>query len=487
MGIIINQSAKNMLTTYVGFAIGAANTLFLFTYFIEQQYYGLVSFLLSAANLIWPFMAFGVHSTLIKFFSFYKSKEDKDRLFNLVLFLPILISLLLGLIGIAGYRFLLDYFADGNALVQPYIWLIFIISVATAYFEIFFAWSKIYFRSVFGNLMKEVFHRICTSLLLFAVYFQLITVHWFIYAIAGIYVLRALAMALYAFRLYLPKLNFKFPRNLSVVLKYTSLILIAASVAMVLLDLDKVMIEYYLPIENVAIYGIGLYIATVISVPQKAMHQITHPMTAEMLNRKDRRGLAELYKKSSLNLLIISSFIFILILTNISQLYELIPEEYELHFWVVLLISLVKLYDNFLGNNNSILFNSDYYRIVLAIGVFLVVIAFVLNLVFIPILGLEGAALASFLAFFAYNTSKLYLVYNKFGITPFTQKTSLVLLLLVLFSFGFYVWDFSSHPIINILLKSLLISLLYIFLIYKLKLSVETEAILKKIFRNKSS
>jgi O-antigen/teichoic acid export membrane protein len=98
MGIIINQSFKNMVTTYLGFGIGAINTLFLFTYFLEKEYYGLVSFLLSAANLIWPLMAFGVHNTLVKFYSSYKTKPERDKLLTLVLFLPILVSIVLGLL-----------------------------------------------------------------------------------------------------------------------------------------------------------------------------------------------------------------------------------------------------------------------------------------------------------------------------------------------------------------------------------------------------
>ncbi|HSP11658.1 MAG TPA: hypothetical protein VLO29_03950, partial [Salegentibacter sp.] len=190
MGVILNQSFKNLVTTYLGFGIGALNTLFLFTYFLEQEYYGLVSFLLSAANLIWPFMAFGVHSTLVKFFSFYKSEREKDRLLNLVLFLPLVVSAFFGMLGVLSYDLLLDYFSEGNALVQPYIWLIFLIAVATAYFEVFFAWYKVHFRSVFGNVMKEVFHRICISLLLFAVYFEILSVHWFIYGVALVFVIR---------------------------------------------------------------------------------------------------------------------------------------------------------------------------------------------------------------------------------------------------------------------------------------------------------
>ncbi|MGY5850870.1 lipopolysaccharide biosynthesis protein [Salegentibacter sp. F14] len=487
MGVIFNQSFKNLVTTYAGFGIGAINTLFLFTYFLEQQYYGLVSFLLSAANLVWPFMAFGVHSTLVKFFSFYKTREEKDRLLNLVLLLPLLVSGFLGMLGLMTYELLMDYFSQGNSLVKPYVWLIFLIAFATAYFEVFFAWSKVHLRSVFGNVMKEVFHRACISLLLVAVYLQWLSVHWFIYGVALVFVIRSLIMALYAFRLYRPRLNFLFPENLSSVLKYTSLILIAASVAMVMLDLDKVMIEHYLPIENVAIYGIMVYIATVISVPQKAMHQITHPMTASMLNFKDKEGLGNLYKKSSINLLIVSGLIFILIISNVNQLYELIPQEYELSILVVLLISLVKLYDNFLGNNNSILFNSEYYRIVLVIGILLAILAFVFNIIFIPLYGIEGAAIASFLAFGIYNTVKIYLVYTKFRLFPFVPKTWWVLGITLAFSLGFYFWEFSFHPLINITLKSLLITGLFLILAYRMNFSSETTKLIEGLFNRKGS
>ena len=483
MGIIINQSLKNMVTTYIGFGIGAVNTLFLFTYFLEQEYYGLVSFLLSAANLFWPFLVFGVHSTLIKFFTSYKTRGERDRLLNFVLFLPAIVGLIIGFFGVVFYDALLEYFAGENDLVQPYIWLIFLIALATAYFEVFFSWSKIYYKSAFGNLMKEVFHRLCISILLFAVYFKWISLEFFIYGISGVFVLRTILMGMYAFSLHWPKLNFKFPENLSPVLKYSTLILLAASVATVLLDLDKVMIEYYLPIENVAIYGIAVYIATVISVPQKAMHQITNPMTAEMLNNKDKAGLKDLYEKSSLNLLIVSGLIFIWIITNVNSLYELIPEEYEISILVVLLISIVKLYDNFLGNNNSILFNSDYYRIVLGVGVVLVLVAFLLNLMLIPEFGIEGAAMASFIAFFLYNSSKIFIVLKKFKIHPFTRKSVWALILTAVFSLGFYFLNLPIHPILNIAFKAILAGILYLFIIYNFRFSEDINAMIDKVLK----
>jgi O-antigen/teichoic acid export membrane protein len=480
MGVILNQSFKNMVTTYFGFGIGAINTLFLFTYFLEKEYYGLVSFLLSAANLIWPLMAFGVHNTLVKFYTFYKTKPERDKFLNIILILPIGVSLLLGIIGYFSYGLLLSYFESGNELVQPYIWLIFVIAIATAYFEFFFAWSKVNYQSVFGNFMKEVFHRLCITLLLFAVYLQFISVNTFIYAMVGVFVFRAGAMLLYAFSLYTPKLKFEFPSNVSSVLKYSALILIAGSVAMILLDLDKVMIEHYLPIGEVAVYGIAVYIATVISVPQKAMHQIIHPLTARMLNERDKTGLADIYRRSSLSLLVVSGIIFILIMVNLNQLYKLIPEEYQISTTIVLLISLVKLYDNMLGNNNSILFNSDYYRLVLGVGVFLAILAFVFNLILIPEFGIMGAALATFLAFFIYNTTKIFIVKQKFKMHPFSLNTLYILLFSALLTAAFYYWEFPFHPIINIILKSLIVSAIYIGVILKFEFSTDINQMISK-------
>ncbi len=480
MGVIIKQSFKNMITTYFGFGIGAINTLFLFTYFLEKEYYGLVSFLLSAANLVWPFMAFGVHNTLVKFYTSYKTKEEKDKLLNLILLLPLGVSIVLGLIGVISYKWLLAYFEDGNELVQPYVWLIFVIALATAYFEIFFAWSKVNLQSVFGNFMKEVFHRLCITILLFLVYFSVLTVEYFIYSMVMVFIIRAVAMQLYAFALYKPKFNFSLPDNLITVLKYSSLILIAGSVATILLDLDKVMIEHYLPIENVAIYAIAVYIATVISVPQKAMHQIVHPLTASLLNDNNKKALKDIYIRSSLTLLVISALIFVLIIVNVNQLYLLIPSEYQISTVIILLLALVKLFDNMLGNNNSILFNSDYYRLVLSFGVVLSVIAFVLNLLLIPPYGIFGAAIASFLAFAVYNISKLLIVFNKFGMQPFTIRTLYILLFTAILTALCYVWEFQFHPIINIALKSLLVTVIYVGIALKFSFSEDINLLVRK-------
>ena len=37
MGIVINQSIKNTIITYIGFAIGAANALYMYPHFLGEE------------------------------------------------------------------------------------------------------------------------------------------------------------------------------------------------------------------------------------------------------------------------------------------------------------------------------------------------------------------------------------------------------------------------------------------------------------------
>lgn len=485
MGIVINQSIKNTFSTYLGFAIGAINTLFLYTNFISDTYYGLVAFILSTANIMMPLMAFGVHNTLIKFYSTFKTKNSLNSFLTIMLFLPLVIVIPLGLMGVSCYNFIGDLLSKENAIVKDYIGYIFIAAVSMAYFEVFFAWTKTQMQTVFGNFMKEVFHRLAIMILLFAVFLEYITVETFIFYVILVYVLRMIIMMFYAFSIRLPVFKLKRIENLTSIIKYSSLIIIAGSIATVILDLDKFMLSQYIAIEGVAYYSVAIFIATVIAVPQRSMHQIMLPLTAQYLNDNNKKALEDLYKRSSLNLYVISGLIFLLIINNINELYLIIPLEFRNGLIVVFLISLAKLSDTILGNNNAILFNSDYYRMVLVFGIIITVLTIILNMIFIPIYGINGSAFATFIAILIYNSIKIVFIKKKFKILPFTENTFKLSVLLIIGIVGFYFWDFGFHPILNMLFKSIIIGSLYTIVIYKMNISDEITLLIKKYLRLK--
>jgi O-antigen/teichoic acid export membrane protein len=495
MGIVLKQSFRNTLFIYLGFAFGGINTLFLYTRFLEDEYYGLVTFLLSTSNLLMPLIALGIHHTIIKFFSSYFTKVEKDKFLSSVLFLPLLIAIPIGYFGNLFYEEISNYLSVKNPIIKNYTFVIYLIAFTCAYFEVFYAWAKVQFQTVFGNILKELYNRMAVMILLFAVYFDFITKAEFIYYLTAAYFLRMLIMMCYAFHLYFPKFTFVKPDNFKEVLRFSIYIILAGSAGAVILDIDKFMIPGKESLAKAAYYSVAVFIGSFIEAPSRAMLNILQPLTSKILNEENHKEVASLYKKSSINLLLISGLFFVLINTNISQLFSLLPQEYAGGALVVFMISLLKMYNGFLGNNGAIINNSKFYKITLPVSLIMAFSVYFLNKLFYYELdmGTDGLALATLIVIFSANTFKLFYVKKKFSITPFTDKSFIMILIIAVLFLAFNFWDFPLseiylfkfpiHPIINMILKSILISIMYLFLILKFNISKEITGLFKRFYK----
>jgi len=483
MGIVQSQSIKNTIITFFGFGIGAVNALFLYTNFLGKLHYGVVAYVLSAANILMPLMAFGVHNTLIRFYAHCKDEKEREEFLTFMLVMPLAFIIpLLGIIFVFEQP-ISDFLAKENPMLRSFLWLIPVVGFCMGYFEIFYAWVKVHMQSVFGNFISEVVVRVTIMMLLFAVYFGWISKTAFVYAVAIAYLLQLVAMQVYAVYVKMPVFRFVIPHNVKSIFGYSMFIILSGSVAVMLLDFDKVMIPAYRNISDNALYSVAIFIATVIAVPSRAMTQIIYPITAKLMAEGKHNELNDLYKKSAINLQVIGGLVMLYIFLNIKEMYHLIPKDYSGGIYVVFMIGLSKFYDVILGNNNAIIFNSRYYRSVLLFGLLLVFLMIVLNMVFIPLYGIEGAALATLLSVCVYNTIKLLFVVRNMDLYPFTNKTLQSFGIISVCFVVFYFWDFPFHPIVNIALKSGLITVFYVLANYRLAVSEELNAIVRTMLK----
>ncbi len=483
MGIVLKQSFINTLIVYLAFAIGGVNVLFLYTRFLDGEYYGLVTFLLSAANLLMPITAFGVQYTIVKFYSSYESKIERDKFLNLALILPLLIAIPLGFLGNVFYEQISLLLSEKNAVIKDYTYIIYLVAIATAYFEVFYAWSKVQLRSVFGNFIKEMYNRLAVMALLFCVYFEFITEVEFIYYLTGAYFLRLLIMMLYAFKLYFPKITFSLPSNYKEIFKYSLYIILAGSAGAILLDIDKVMIPSKEEIALAAYYSVAVFIGTAIEAPGRAMLQILQPLTSKAINENNFTEINKLYKQSSINLLLVCGLFFLLVNLNIQELFKLLPQEYSGGKWVVLMISGAKLYKMYLGINGEIIMNSKYYKMLLPLAIGMALSVILLNDWLIDLYSTDGAAISTLVVILFFSTIKLWYVKRKFSITPYSKKTGQLIVLILLVFVSFYFWNFLFHPIVNIILKTVLISVIYLFTVIKLEISLDINKLLSRLIK----
>jgi O-antigen/teichoic acid export membrane protein len=483
MGIVLNQSLKNTIITYIGFGIGGITTIYLYPYFLGATFYGLTNYVTSSANVIMPLFAIGMQNTLVKFYSQYETNEEKSRFLSFTVLFPLLLIIPMLSIGLFFYDEILLFLSKKNKIVKSYIWLIPFIGICMAYFEIFYAWLRVHMHSVFGNFIKEVGLRLFSLILLMGIYFNWLTVEGFVYATAGLYFLAFLVTMFYAFSIQKPTFQITIPANTKEILTYTFYIILSGSVANLLLDGDKIMLNQYMIIDNIAFYSIATFIALVISVPSRAMHQIVYPITARLMHDNKHDELNDLYKKTSINLQVVGGFVMLCIFVNVNQLYEMIPKEYGGGILVVFMIGLSKYFDLILGNNNAIIFNTKYYRTVLFLGVLLILVAIGLNMIFIPIYGIMGSAFATLLSITLYSIAKLFFVIKRLNLYPFTKRTLYSLSSTFVLFLLFYFWEFPFYPIINIGLKSALLTVLYVYINYKFVISAEINQVIDTVLK----
>jgi len=485
MSIVVKQSFFNLITIGVAFLIGAVNTLYLYPTFLGSKLQGLVIALLAISNIIQPFLSFGTQHAVIRFYSRYKSKKEKNAVLTLSLIIPFIITTIV----IPLFYYYYDnikvlLFQTENAFSQ-YAYVILFIAVSTSFFEIFYSWVRVKLKSVFGNFLKELYPRLLvTSLLILYTLDYLDFENFILFLIYGYY-LRLLIVMVYSFIINKPKVSFYFKNDFKEIFRYSFLILLSGAASSIILDIDKSMLSSILTVENVAYYSVAIFIAAVIEIPGRAMFQILSPIVAEVINKNNKKKLKYLLKKSSTNLVLVSSLFFLIINLNLNDFYDMLNQEgYSKGIPIVIIVSFAKLYSMSIGCINNIISNSKYYYYIFWFSIISSVLAVVLNLYLIQDYGIIGAAYATFLVILIMNSLKLYLVNLKFKIHPYSYDTLKIVILTTFIYIIFYNLNLTFDPVISIAIKSTLILILYTLAAYIFKLSDDVNIFIDKFNKN---
>ena len=359
------------------------------------------------------------------------------------------------------------------------------IAVSTSFFEIFYSWVRVKLKSVFGNFLKELYPRLLVTFLLISYTLDYLDFENFIlYLIYGYY-LRLLIVMVYSFIINKPKISFYFKNDFKEILRYSFLILLSGAASSIILDIDKSMLSSILTVENVAYYSVPIFIAAVIEIPGRAMFQILSPIVAEVINKNNKKKLKYLLKKSSTNLVLVSSLFFLIINLNLNDFYEMLNQEgYNKGIPIVIIVSFAKLYSMSIGCVNNIISNSKYYYYIFWFSIISSVLAVVLNLYLIQDYGIIGAAYATFLVILIMNSLKLYLVNIKFKIHPYSYDTIKIIILTTFIYIIFNNLKLTFEPVISIAVKSALILILYTLAAYIFKLSDDVNIFIDKFNKN---
>ena len=384
---------------------------------------------------------------------------------------------------------ILYYFDDKAAAILGYIptilWLTFILLV-TALLE---AYSRSLLKTVFLNMLKEVAIRAMLAILVTAYFLGWLSFDSFIISTVLAYVVSLIALMIYLAAGKNLSFSTKFPLMTKEKRKefiVYSLLSFAGAAGMIIIGkIDSLMIAPMLGFYYVGVYTTAFYMASVIEVPKKAISSVAMPLIAQAFEKNDIKHIHTIYRKTSLNQLIVGALLLIGIIINLDSIYELMPKKeiYEAGRWVVVFVGVGKLADMAFGPSSEIVVLSKYFWFNIVLVILLAGTAIVSNYLLIPVYGIDGAAVSVAFALIMFNAVKFVFIWVKLKVQPFSMGTVIVVVIAGVTVFINYLIPRLDNVLVDMFVRSAAVTVVYGGLVLATKVSPEVNEVVRKGLR----
>ncbi|MEB2780637.1 polysaccharide biosynthesis C-terminal domain-containing protein [Algoriphagus sp. C2-6-M1] len=467
MGKVAKQSIQTTIFSYLGVVIGYVNVLWLYPYALDASQLGTFRTIQDLGLLFVPFAQLGVGHGITRFFPKLKSNQSAFLSYGLVF----------SLVGFAvvstiffGFKTqIIDLFAVNSPEVIDFFGIVLLITLFALLSSILDAYSRSFLKIAVPTLVREVFLRLLTGILVGAYLVEWISFPQVMQGLVAVYGFALLGVLVYLLWLGVLKLDFRwntFPNGFRTsFIQFSLITFLATAASTLIMKIDSIMVSSMISLEANAIYTIAFSMALVIELPRRAISQVVMPVISDHFTQGNYREINKLYKQVSNRQLYICLLLFIGIWSNLDALYYFIPngELYQTGKQVVVLIGLGKLFDVAFSVNSEILVFSKHYRFNLIATIGMSILIVMLNYLLIPLYGIEGAAMASVVVMFLFNLVKYMFLKIKLGFDPFSTDTVKILFVGMTAYIPGYLTFSSLSPIPNIILTSLLILGMYLF------------------------
>jgi O-antigen/teichoic acid export membrane protein len=490
MSTIRRQTIISSALIYVGFAFGAFNT-YLFTkegIFTPEQY-GLTRAMIVIAQFFYGFAGFGVLSVIYKFHPYYKDNlpDNKNDLLTLSLITASIGFVIMLIGGLIFEPIVVKKFIAKSPLILKYYYWIFPFTFFLLFFSILEAYAGSLQKTILPNFLREAGFRISTTLMIVLFIITGKNFDLFIKIFSFAYAISFFALLFYIIRI--KKLNIVFEIS-RVTKKFKKKILTlmgfvygGTMVNTLSQSVDLFAIASYRGLNFAAVFDFSSYVANVLQVPQRSLVSISIPVLSRAWKDKDFETIKRIYHRSSLNLLIITFFLFALIWLNYDDAIKALQLNtiYEQGKWVVFFLCLRNIVEMGTGVNGQIIATSTYWRFDFTSGVVLLLLAVPLNIYLVKHYGIIGSAWANLAAYTVYNIVRLSFLWNKFRMQPFNMNTVWVILHALVCYFICYLLFKNMTGIFAMIIRSVFFILTFAFTAFYFKLSPDLLPVLETV------
>lgn len=455
MGIIARQSIWNTALLYAGVLIGYVNVVMLFPRILGDEAYGLTRIILSIVFIGMQFALLGTPSILMRYFPGFQEGK-KPGLIPFALSIMGIGSLLVTAALVLFKEPIISFKVEDSALLSEYYYLSIPILLSMTFYMFFTALCRVHLVTTLPVFVYEFLFKFITAGLLIGTWYFGWSLSFFLGCWTLSYAFNAIVLVMHLIRKkrfdlrWNPSLGRPFVKES---LDFGLFNMMSGASNSIISNVDILMIGLLLTtqsLESAGVYAIMVYIGNTILMPGKGLGTIATPLISQFFERSEKQKMQDLYERTSLNQTVVSGFIFLALFINLENMLDVLQLNNDQAGQVFILIGLARLAQTGTGVNGVIINYSPYYRWTTYFILMLSIVAIISNYLLIPIYGITGAALASFISIMGFEFLKWAFVKVKLGLQPFKSghlKAVLVAALLVLINHylprleGWLWWD----------------------------------------------
>lgn len=479
MGIIKKDAVRITILSYIGMFLGYLNKAFLFLVFLTTDEIGLLNLLLSVGLLFAQFCNLGTTYSIGKFHPFFRNRSRNNYGFMHYNFIVVTVGVLLFSLLIILFRPEISayYIEKSPDFVNYYYWFL-PIGIGYIYFLIFENYLKMLYDNFFAVLINEVVLRILTTMALVAYGLSWISFDFLVKSSSILYFIPAIMVIGYV--VYLKEFNLlswkiTIPKRFKrIIFKFNTLSYFNTLGAIFVTTIDALMVASMIGLRETGIYTTIVFITSFLQVPYKTILRIANPIVATYWKENKLHDMSVLYQKTSSILLIISTALFMYVWINREAVFYILRPEFVSGIYVFLFLMIGRLTDMYFGLNGSIFVLSKKFAYDLIFTLCLIVLVVIMNLMFIPKWGMNGAAIGTMVSIVLYNIGRVLFIWKVYRLHPFTKAQIFVFILLIVNIILFEILPhFSDNRWIDIFTRCTLFTITYPLVIYLLKIEKE--------------
>lgn len=437
MGIVIKQTIKGTIWSYLGVAIGFVTTSYLYPKYLTPDVVGLFGLLISYSIILANFANLGMNGVTARLFTYFRNREKNHNGFLFVAFAFQLLGFLMVAILFNFYKAnLIQSNIEKSFLFSEYVYLIVPLTLFTLLFIFLDVFNKVLYDAVLGTFLQEFLQRVLIFLFMLLYIFKVLDLNQLILAYALAVSLKGVILMFYLifrkdirvkpdFQLFQPDMKKEF-------FNVALFSILGGLGSMLVFNIDKILINHLMDLSNTGVYTIAFYFGTLVVIPSRPLLKISGTLIADAWKKEDLESIKTIYYKSCINQLIIGGFLFLGIWANIDNILQILGPDYAASKWVIFFIGLGYLFDMATGSNAQVIAYSKYYRVSLLFLLVLIGLVFSLIYLLVPVWGITGAAIAIASSLFLNNLLRYVFLKIKYKLQPFNIK-----FLWVLFLYGF--------------------------------------------------